>query len=866
MSWWRVIGRDRMEAELDAELRDHVERLIAEHVAAGMSAPEARRRARLEFGGMDPVKEACRDARGTRWLGDLGQDVKYGVRMLRRSPGFTAVAVLSLALGIGANTAIFSMVDAVLLKPLPVRDPARLVLLGERAGSRESLSHAVPTFVALGRSSTLEGLCAFRPWTVRVMTSAGPEALNGQLVSGKCFSVIGIRSIAGRIIGDADDRPGAAPVAVISYAFWQRQFGSDPGVLGRSLEVQGRPVTIVGVTPREFFGFEPGRAIDISFPLSLQPVLMPGSPLLKSPRARWLRLIGRLRPGTSPEAANADLDRIWRQAQVDAGSKTVDGRLQVSSGAQGLNDLRREYSLPLRLLTLAVAVLLLLACANLGSLLLARARAREHEIGLRLALGASRGRTVRQLLTELILLFAAGGAAGLAFAYWGTGLIVSLLSRGRTPIVLELTPDPRLMAFATVVSLTTGLILGVIPAIRAIREDPQRQLQDGARSATRSDRTRHAALVGIQAAFSIVLVSGAALFGRSLMELHHVDVGFDKERVLLVSGPSRALYGDLIARFQSLPTVQSVTLLMDAPLPQGGGLSWTSGFSLPGRPPEAEPLQASFNFVGPRFFETMGIPLFEGRDFRAADDVRAPAAAIVNQALARRYFPGRSALGERMQIGKTLVEIVGIAKDVRYRSIREEAPDMIYRPYLQQPDGYGMTFAIRADMPVAALGDLVRREVRAAAPALPAPSLTTLDAVYDASITTDRLLATLSGFFGAMALLLVSMGVYGTISYAIAQRRRELGVRIALGADGQAIRRLLVKGALVPVAAGVLLGLPAALMAGTLGRSALFGITPRDPLAYGVCTFVLFGIAALAAWMPARRAAHMDPVTALRAE
>jgi predicted permease len=370
-------------------------------------------------------------------------------------------------------------------------------------------------------------------------------------------------------------------------------------------------------------------------------------------------------------------------------------------------------------------------------------------------------------------------------------------------------------------------------------------------------------LVAAQAALSLVLVTGAWLFARSLAELHRIDVGFDKEHVLLVSTPGRPLIEDLFARFERLPTVRSVTLLMDAPL---GGLSWTSGFSLPGRQSPPEGPQASFNFVGPRFLETMGIPLLEGRDFQVADDARAQPTAIVSQGLARRYFPGRTVVGERIQVGKTLVEIVGVAKDVRYRGLRNEASDIIYRPYLQQPEGYGLSFAIRADMPLTALDDLVRREFRAVAPDVPVPATTTLDAQYDGSIRTEQLMATLSTFFGAMALLLVSIGVYGVLSYGISERRREIGVRLALGADRRDIRKLLLYGALIPVSAGVVVGLPFALAAGSLARATLFGVSSRDPLAYTVCTLILVGASALAAWVPAQRAARIDPVGALRAE
>jgi len=362
-----------------------------------------------------------------------------------------------------------------------------------------------------------------------------------------------------------------------------------------------------------------------------------------------------------------------------------------------------------------------------------------------------------------------------------------------------------------------------------------------------------------------VLVSGAGLFARSLAELHRVDVGFERNHVLLIGAPGRQAIPELLSRFGQLPTVRSVTVLMDPPL---GGLSWTAGFSVPGQTPlTADGPMAGFNFVGPRFLETLGIPLVEGRDFRPEDTADAAPVVIVNQSLARRYFRGQSAIGQRLDIEKTMVEIVGVAKDVRYRGIRDDASDVIYRPYVQQTTGnFGLSFAIRADMPLTSLEDLVRGQFRAVAPGLPVPSTTSLDARYDGSLTTERLMATLSAFFGAMALLLVAIGVYGTLSYGISQRGRELGVRIALGADRRAIKRLLIRAALIPVCGGLLIGLPAALAAGSLARATLFGVSFRDPIAFAGCTMLLLAVALVAAWLPARRASRLDPVAALRAE
>jgi predicted permease len=868
----RFLQRRRLERELDAELRDHLERRVADLVSSGVTEAEARRQARVEFGGLDQIKEQCRDARGTRWLEEGIQDVRYAVRLLRKTPAFTLVAVLSLALGIGANAALFSLVDAVLLKTLPVRAPDKLVLLAERNDSQQIMAFTSSRFETLRQSEALQGLCAFRPWPgFRLTTAASAELVMGQLVSGNCFSVLGVPALVGRTLTEDDDRNGM-PVAVISHVFWHRHFAADPAIVGRTLELQGRAFTVVGVTPRGFHGMEAGRAIDISVPLSSQPVLMPGTRLLNSPTARWLRLLGRLAHGVPRDQAYADLQRLWLQTPDTNVESDPPPRLEVLSGSQGINDLRRQFSLPLRLLMLAVGLLLLLACANLASLLVARAQAREQEIGLRLALGAGRGRIVRQLLTESIVLAIGGGLLGLVFAYWSIDAIIAILSRGRLPIVLDVDPDFRLLTFTLGISLVTSLLFGALPALRTTQADLQPHLHT-TRTIAGGQRFRYAALVGAQATLSLVLVTAAGLFVRSLAKLHDVDAGFQKGEVLLVGvrpgiggydkERARQLYADLYDRFSRLPGVRSVTLSMDTPL---GGLSWSETIATSARPRRPDDPAVYFNFVGSRFFETMGIPLVSGRDFTGQDDSRA-ATAIISESVARRYFSNRTPPGEHLLIGDAPVEIVGVVKDVRYRSIRDDTQETVYRPYLQQPGSWEqLTFALRTDMDPKILTDVVRREVRALAPTVPLYSVSTLSAQFDGSIATERLLASLSGFFGGMALLLMAIGVYGTLTFAVSHRTRELGVRLALGAERRDIARLLLGGALGPVCVGLLVGLPVAFAATQVTQRALFGIASSDPVSYSAGAVLLVAVAAAAAWIPARRAARTDPMTTLRHE
>jgi predicted permease len=871
MTWWqRLFRREALESQLDAELRDHVDRHTADLVASGLTEDEARRQALLEFGGVEGIKEACRDARGTRWLEDAVTDVRYALRLLRRAPGFATVAILSLALGLGANIAVGSLLDAVVLKTLPVRAPHDLVLLGERAPDRQTFSWSRTQFRDLGTSATLSGLCAFRPqMEFSVSGPTGVDVVKGQLFSSQCFEVIGVRAALGRTLTPADDQAGdAQPAAVIGYGFWQRYFGGDPAAIGTTVQLKGRPFIVVGVTPREFVGLEPGQPLDITIPLAHAPLVL-GERLTASPTVRWLRLIGRLAPGVTRDRAAADLERIWRQARSPRAGES-ESRLEVLPGAQGLNDLRRQFSAPLRILAAGVGLLLIVACANLAGLMLARARARDHEIRLRVALGAGRGRIVRQLLTESLLLSVLGGAVGFGLAVWGSQAIVVLLSRGRSPIALPPMIDARLLIFAVSLTAVTSVLFGVWPAISAAR---QGSLAAGAiRTATRPGRLRAGALIGAQTAVAAILLTGAVLFAHSLARLHSVDLGFDKRNVLLarlqpgVPGErirTRTVYRDLFVRLSETRNVRSVSMAMDLPL--GGGLSYTAGVAVP--PAKAGEDVAGFNFVGPRFCETMGIPILSGRDLTLADDERARPVAIVSASLAARYFPGRSAVGEHLDANNTIVEIIGVAGDVPYTSLRSAKELMVYRPYLQDAAGAaGLTFAVRTHLAPAAAADLVRSALRDVAPAVPFSSLSTLDARVDGSIPSERLLANISSFFGMMAVLLVGIGVYGTLAYSLAQRTREFGVRRALGATGGDITRTVLTGALAPVCAGLLVGVPLTFAAARVATTSLFGITPGDPVAYAAALTVLLTAALTAAALPTRRAVLADPIAALREE
>ena len=867
---WGTLRPSRRDTELEEELRLHLDLAAEDERRRANSGQGARRAAAIQSGGLSQAMEAVRDQRGLPWLGDLARDLRYGLRAVRRNPLFASVAVLTLALGIGANTAIFSLADAVLLRTLPVSDPRNLVMLRQHGpgGDIFPFTSAAAANLAPDRNA-LSGLAAFRPLLgVPVSVNGEADVATIQLVSGTYHGVLGVHAVLGRTLTEQDREP----VAVISHGYWLRRFAGDSNVLGRSFEMQGRSFSIVGVTHPEFFGTQPGRHVDVTAPLAAQTMKMP-------PNARWLYLIGRLAPGVSREQARAAL-RV-RYAQL-AAAQPLPSRapvtLELDSGAQGLNELRRQFSLPLRILMAAVAVVLLVACANLAGLLIVRSRARQQEIAVRLSLGAARGRIVRQLLTESALLATAGGAAGVAVAYWVTDMLLAMMSRGRGPILLDVAPNPRTFAFAAVVTIVTAVFFGLLPALGASRTDVPPRLKLNAAT----DRTGQAwgrALVAAQVALLVLLLASAGLFSRTLQKLRSIDAGFRPDHVLVVSvstGPAyrganqRALYEELYARFGALPDVQSASMTMDTPL--GGELSMAAGLGVPGRaadPDDAPPVY--HNFVGPRFFETMGIPVLSGRDLQFGDDERAPKRVVISESVARRYFPGDDPLGRQVLVSGVAASIVGVVKDVRYSSLRAAAPLMIYRPYRQEASAPADAFLLRTSSATAAdLRPLVQAEVRGAAPALPPPSVSNLEDRIAAVLVEERMLAALSSAIGVLAAILAAIGIYSTVAAAVARRQREIGIRMALGARPGQVARMVVSEAFGIVAVGLAIGVPAAIATAFVSRAVLAGVlfelSPTDPLILSSSAAAILLIASLAAYVPARRAARIDPVAAVKYE
>jgi predicted permease len=812
MRWHqRLFRRARTEKQLDAELRFRLDQQITDYVATGMTPEEARSRARLEFGGLDQVKEECRDVGAARFIETLIQDLRYGLRQLRRYPGFTAVAVITLALGIGANTAIFSLIDAVLLKSLPVRDPQQLVLIWQKPA--QPLSYPLYRYIR-DHNRSLAGVVAFHAFANWNVSAGGKtQLMTGQLVSGNYFRVLGISPAAGRLLSPQDDEvPGRNPVAVISFNLWSRRFGLAQNAIGATITIYGQPFTIIGATPPEFFGTQAGLMPDVTIPLMMQRAVLPvGSFLNTSSDAKWLYVMGRLRRGASEQKARANLNVLFQQFMTArAGSYFASGErseliqqgLELASGSQGLNRLCQQFSYPLRILMAVVGLILLIACANLASLLLARASARQSEFAIRLAIGAGRFRLTRQLLTESLCLAGLGTALGLAFAHYADAMLVTLLG-----IQVKVQSNPQVLGFCAVVCLLTAALFGLAPALRASRTDVTSSLKR-TRCGTGSRRLRQW-LLKAQVSFSLLLLVGAVLFVRSLRNLKALDPGFNRKNVLLVpidpvfsgyTGQRIAeLYKELLATVSGVPGVQSATLVTDLPV---SGLSWFQEFV--GTGSTIRPKQVAVNHVGAGFFETFGIPILKGRDFNAHDSESTPKVIAISEAVARQCFPHEDPIGRATQLGI----IIAVVKDVRYGSLRETAPLVIYQPLLQEPSSWGaVTIAVRTYGRALRWAPLVPRAVHELDPTLQNLGVSTMAAKVNDTLRQEILFAALTSFLGSLALVLVSIGLYGSVAYTASRRVNEIGIRMALGARQANVLWLIMQGAFAPVASGLATGL-----------------------------------------------------------
>jgi predicted permease len=835
-------------------------------------------------------------------MDDLKQDFRLALRGFAKNPGFTLVVALTLALGIGANTAIFTLMDQVLLRLLPVADAERLVILdgpGPFSGSShrhsdtlEPLSH--PMFERLRDQNTVfAGVLAHYATALHLTVGAQTDNVNGDLVSGTFFETLGVKPAAGRLLTPEDDRvPGGHPVAVISHGFWTRRFAADPKVVGLAVRVNDHPMTVVGVAPRGFHGVEVGESADVFVPIMMQAQVIPTwTRGVGDWRARWLDVMARLKDGVSPAAASASVNVLYRQLlredleHLETKSERfrtafLQKQLEVRPGGRGTSGLRDQSKTPLLVLMGMVGLVLLIACANVANLMMARASARQREVAVRLALGASRGRLVRQFLVESVALSVAGGVLGVVFATWTGDLLLSTLPFEQASRALSAEPDLRVGVFALALSLLTGLVFGMVPALQSTRPAlaPTLKSETGAViGGTGSFRFRKG-LVVAQVALSLLLLIGAGLFSRSLMNLRALDPGFAPEHLIAFS-VDPALNGyDLPRRLLVLrqlqdevaaePGVRSVSMAQEALMTNS---NMSHSIAVEGyEPKEDESMNPNFNTVGPGFFSTLGIPLVAGRDLSEADGKDAPKVAVVNEVFARYFFKDKDPIGRRFGLGRSGdrldITIIGLVRDGKAGSLREEPLRFVYTPFTQEPRVGGMTFYVRAAADPDALGGRLRKVAQRVDPTLPVTELKTMRAQIAESLFVERLVAALSAAFGFLATLLAAIGLYGVMSYAVALRTREIGIRVALGAERRAVLFMVLKEVAVLAILGVAVGLPSGYGLGRLVEAELFGLNGRDPLTFGVATATLLVASLLAGYLPAARATRVDPMVALRYE
>ncbi len=894
LNWFR---RGNLESGLERELRYHIDRRVSDLVQSGLPEKEAQRRAMLEFGGLTQVQEEVRDVWLTRWLRDFAYDLRFSVRSFLRSPSFTATAVLSLALGIGATTAIYSLVDQVLLHALPVRQPERLVLIdwkGEQAasgfGSWNLMSYPICRDLQL-QERFFEGVLCRAATTVNLSTGGEYKPAAAEIVSGTYFSVLGVKAALGRVLGSDDDQaPGANPVVVLAYDFWKTQLASAPDVVGRKVLINQHPMTVIGVAAPEFRGIDIGEVPSFWIPAAMSAQAIPGFDNLLDRRTRWMQVLGRLRPDVTLAQAQAGL-QPWFKAMLDEDTRragfpriTADRRrrflassIELTPAPQGHSSLRRSLSEPLWVLFAATAVLLGLACLNVAGLFLARGSARDREISTRLALGASRGRIGRQFLADSILLALTGGSLGVVLAPLAMQALIAFLPRDAAANALQSAVDSRLLLFAFLVSVAAGVLSGFAPALQAGRWSLISSLRErgGAFGGVRLRK----AIVTVQIAFTLILVIGAGLFVRTLTGLMAKGPGFATSSLVSFgldparNGYSRLETRQLIRRIHDEIRASASTqasAIARFQLLTGG--SWNNAMTIQTNERIITDRVVNLNAISPGFFATLGIRIVAGRNFDEHDSrplgETGRRSAIVNEAFVKRYLGGRNPLGVRICQGSgpdanPNIEIVGVVADFSYRGLREES-EQAYFAIFEGDDDAGGSFYVRVRGTPEGAFQSIRTIIRNADPALPITYFRTLDEQVNRSLNTERMLATLSGSFGTLALLLSLVGLYGVMSFVVTQRTREIGIRLALGATKGSAIWLVLRDALVMITAGTAIALPCVWALGRLVESQLFGVKPTDPSAIAAATLLLTSAALGAALIPACRASTVNPIDALR--
>jgi predicted permease len=878
------VRRAQADREIAEEIETHrqmTERRLRE---SGLSAAQAAVESRRLMGNATLAREDARAARVAPWIDGVWQDVAYALRVLRRAPGFAAAMILVMALGIGATTGVFGLVDSLVLRSLPVHEPQRLVYF-----SRPSFSYPVLLEVRARSTQVLSEVAAWDMDRLNIAWSTQLEPTEVLMASGNFYSMLGVGTPIGRTFGPDDDQIGGGReglVAVISHAAWQRRFNGDPSIIGRTVRIERNPFTIIGVTPQGFFGVAPGLAPEITIPLTSTA----NANRLRSTTSSWVHLLGRLRDDVTLGGANVALRTFWPavlEATTNPGmpperrAHYMASTTSIEPGHAGYSRVRNQFGEPLWLLLALVTLLLTVACASAANLLLARSVSRHREIAVRLAIGASRLRLVRQLLTESLVWTVLASAAGLTLALWGAGTLVAMMTTSQEQILLDVSMNWRIVAFTVGLAFVTACFCSVIPALGATRLDPGNSLKETGQI---SSPVLHRlpigkSLVALQIALTVLLLFGASLFARSLTRVLGEDAGFDRQSVLvLATDPEAAGYEDerlatfytqLHERLRDIPGVQSASLSVYPPISDEDG-AWTQAIGVDGNPVPEAPGRSNvyFNAISPGYFQTVGMQLLQGRDFGKEETAASPGVAIVNEFLAKRYFPNQNALGRQITMGRNNnrrdLQIVGIVRNAKYQRLEEEPRSIAYLPYLQHPVK-NLFAEVRVTGSTSAVADGIRREVRALDAVVPIRLETVTDRIRE-SLVTRRVLALLAMALGAAALVLACAGVYGVLAYAVSRKTRELGLRLALGAERTAVLRMVMTESVVLATLGIAPGLFGAIFLGRYAKDLLYQISPRDPVSLIAAAAIMLLVACLAGFIPARRAAGVDPVVALRCE